>query len=757
MTAVAAVPNERLRLAMIAGQLGYKIFPLKPNTKEPATRHGFKDATSDVEQIDAWWFENPDYNIGLATGMQDNGLFIAVIDVDAKHGGVLAWKQLMRDNGGAWQRYMPIHKTPRSGFHIFGQVDPDLHLNAANGFPRGIDTRGEGGYVVLPDSVFIDTETGEIGSYTMTPNNLWQTETGAFPEYVITIWQSGPQRISLERHPSSQVDEDGPLAWMKANIDWFAELERDGFTIEADFGGEVRWTRPGKTRGTSLSLHLDGNGCVVVWSENCPEWMTDRRCGQPTSDGHWSLNGFQYICARDYGGDIAEAMSAIRREFMPRPTPEPERAEPTPNESEADGSPIDAMCLPEAFWTARPWLTHLRQSAWSVGSVPESVLSTVIARIATMTSPKWMIPAILHRQATFDLITVLVGHTGSGKSGPMGRAEDILPCKWPDRRFGLGIPSGEGIIESYYGMKNVAPPNEKPKMERAKVYEGIHFTVDEGGILATLAGRGGWTGVDRILTAWSGGNLSTPNAKAETFRHVERGTYRFAMTMAIQIELADGLWANNNLAQGFTGRLTMFSGLSRTVPDEADWPEDPGPLQLHLPREVYPKTLSYPAWFVSEVRRDDAERKRSLVDPDPLGAHRNLMRCKLAGIMALIEGRFDVDDLDIELATNIVDASDRIRAWLMTRARSVGERTFLDAAERRGVAIALESDARDRRILGNTVDVISSKLKQRDMSTKELRGSLTPSKKPYTKDALEVLVGLGKIEGGDGRKWHWIG
>jgi hypothetical protein len=112
---------------------------------------------------------------------------------------------------------------------------------------------------------------------------------------------------------------------MKANIDWFAELEADGFTVQADFGGEVRWTRPGKTRGTSLSLHPQGNGCVVVWSENCPEWMVDRRCGQPTSDGHWSMNGFQYICARDFGGDIAAAMSHIPPELMSAKPPVPLR------------------------------------------------------------------------------------------------------------------------------------------------------------------------------------------------------------------------------------------------------------------------------------------------------------------------------------------------------------------------------------------------------------------------------------------------
>lgn len=755
MSAVEQPVSHRRRLAVTAAQAGYRIFPLLPNTKEPATPHGFKDATPDVEQVEAWWERNPDFNIGLACGMQDNGLYVAVIDVDAKHGGVLAWKQLCRDNGGTWQRYMPIHKTPRQGFHIFGSVDPALGLNASNGFPKGIDTRGAGGYVVLPDSVFIDTETGEIGSYTATENNLWSTEPGAFPEWVIAMWVAGPTREVFERHPSSQpFDGDTPVTWMKANINWFKEIQDDKFTLEADYGGEVRWTREGKSKGNSLSLHTDGHGCVVVWSDNCPDWMTAHTAGQWTRSGQWSMNGFQYICARDHGGDIGAAMSAIRLERMPPP---PARVTGSTAEDESDSSPIDSMCLPDWFWSERSWLTQLRQSAWSVGSVPESILAAALARIAVMTSPKWMIPAIIHRQATLDLITVLVGHTGSGKSGPMGRAADILPCAFEDRRFDLGIGSGEGMIESYYGMVTRENDEGKKVKERAKAFNGIHFVVDEGAIFTTLAGRGGWSGVDRILTAWSGGNLSTPNAKAETFRHIERGTYRFAMTMAIQIELADGLWANNNTAQGFTGRLTMFSGLSRTVPEEENWPADPGPIKINLPMDHGPHTLGYPAWFISEIRKADHVRKTLTKDPDPLSAHRNLQRCKLAGIFALIEGRFDVDDGDIALASAVVDTSDTVRAWLMAQARSSSERSFMDTAERKGMANALESEAADKQILGKTVDVVSAKLKERDMSRGDLRRYITGSKREYLDAALAMLEGMAKVEGGSGQKWRWIG
>ena len=38
--------------------------------KYPITRHGVKDATADQEQIDDWWTEHPDANIGIATGQR---------------------------------------------------------------------------------------------------------------------------------------------------------------------------------------------------------------------------------------------------------------------------------------------------------------------------------------------------------------------------------------------------------------------------------------------------------------------------------------------------------------------------------------------------------------------------------------------------------------------------------------------------------------------------------------------------------------
>ena len=57
---------------------GIYVFPLWPGTKTPMTAHGFEDATIDQDQINTWWRNTPDANIGIACGASG----WAVIDFD---------------------------------------------------------------------------------------------------------------------------------------------------------------------------------------------------------------------------------------------------------------------------------------------------------------------------------------------------------------------------------------------------------------------------------------------------------------------------------------------------------------------------------------------------------------------------------------------------------------------------------------------------------------------------------------------------
>src|SRR5262245_30605751 len=73
---------------------GLAVFPCLPRTKEPATRRGFYDATTNPETIRRYW-RVPDRNIGIPTGVI-SGFWIVDVDgavgeasishLEAKHG-----------------------------------------------------------------------------------------------------------------------------------------------------------------------------------------------------------------------------------------------------------------------------------------------------------------------------------------------------------------------------------------------------------------------------------------------------------------------------------------------------------------------------------------------------------------------------------------------------------------------------------------------------------------------------------------------
>src|SRR5262245_54840982 len=71
-------------------ELGLRILPLKPMSKEPLFKKWPERATSDPDQVDGLFPEAEPYNLGVATG---RGLL--VVDVDPRNGGEESWKQVL--------------------------------------------------------------------------------------------------------------------------------------------------------------------------------------------------------------------------------------------------------------------------------------------------------------------------------------------------------------------------------------------------------------------------------------------------------------------------------------------------------------------------------------------------------------------------------------------------------------------------------------------------------------------------------------
>ena len=126
-----------------ARDFGWPVFPVKAGAKIPLTACGFKDASTDPAQIEAWWTECPDANIGVPTGAV-SGIF--AIDADVKNGqpGHESFKVLK----------LPatlISRTPSGGWHAIFRHQGDTVRNRTGLLP-GIDVRGDGGYIVVPPS-----------------------------------------------------------------------------------------------------------------------------------------------------------------------------------------------------------------------------------------------------------------------------------------------------------------------------------------------------------------------------------------------------------------------------------------------------------------------------------------------------------------------------------------------------------------------------------------------------------------------------
>ncbi len=112
--------------------------------------NGLESATLDLAQIRRWWTRWPTANIG---GRMGGASQLAALDFDPRHGGNASLNDLVEAHGDSWLNTLTF-KTGSGGFHFLFQYPPSQVLrNSAGVVGPGVDTRGEGGYIVLPPSI----------------------------------------------------------------------------------------------------------------------------------------------------------------------------------------------------------------------------------------------------------------------------------------------------------------------------------------------------------------------------------------------------------------------------------------------------------------------------------------------------------------------------------------------------------------------------------------------------------------------------
>ena len=113
--------------------------------KHPRAVHGVHDASTDKEQIEAWWSQWPTANVGIAAGPAS----IDVLDIDIKPSGdgFTALERLRRT--GLVSDACGLVQTPSGGLHLYFRPTGQGNSTIPGQF---VDLRGAGGYVLAPPS-----------------------------------------------------------------------------------------------------------------------------------------------------------------------------------------------------------------------------------------------------------------------------------------------------------------------------------------------------------------------------------------------------------------------------------------------------------------------------------------------------------------------------------------------------------------------------------------------------------------------------
>jgi len=155
--------------------------------KHPRTRHGLTDATTDPEQIRAWWTSWPDAHMAIVTGAESG---LVVLDVDPRHGGDVSLAALEAKHG----RLDTVEAlTGGGGRHLYFAHPGGRVPNSAGRLGPGLDVRGDGGYVLAPPSGHISGGTYQ-----------WEasSEPGMLPLAPMPEWMLGPPATTAQPAPA---------------------------------------------------------------------------------------------------------------------------------------------------------------------------------------------------------------------------------------------------------------------------------------------------------------------------------------------------------------------------------------------------------------------------------------------------------------------------------------------------------------------------------------------------------------------------
>jgi hypothetical protein len=273
------------------------LFPIEPGTKKPAL-NWTKITRPTEDQVQEWLDKG--YSLALATGEQSGN--IEVIDVDDAE-FLRPWQEAVAEAGHvSLFDLMPRVRTSK-GWHFYyhceeiqnSKVLARIEGKREDGGDTAIETRGNGGYVLIPnknDDRYEHEHKDIVDAPTITPEQrevLW--------ECARLLCKKPKVQKDFAKHPNKPGDD------YNEKMTWPEILEPRGWTmIRERPEGVTEWCRPGKTYGISATVGMYDADFLYVFSSNA---------GVEPGKGY---SKFGYYVAADHDGDYAAGAKQLAKE-----------------------------------------------------------------------------------------------------------------------------------------------------------------------------------------------------------------------------------------------------------------------------------------------------------------------------------------------------------------------------------------------------------------------------------------------------------
>lgn len=360
--------------------------PRMDGTKGPISQwKDYQTSKPTAAQMGQWYDGGQQHGVGIICGQISGNLemlelegrvandpgFMEEIDHRIEAAGLTSLWESLLDGYSEW--------TPSGGLHllyrVFGQAVPgntkiasrpkdpkhytDKDRETIARSPRAvimetlIETRGEGGYVIVAPSQGSVHPSGKpwtrghLSEYGKVPMITWGQREDLFA-VLDTFDVPRPRESAPVATPDPQVPLVGSALRVgddyNARAQWSDILIPHGWHVSHQIGQETFWVRPGKDRkdGHSASTNADGNDRLYVWSSATVF---------PTEE---PISKFAAITELEYAGDYRRATKALVAEGYgeQRPAPAAPRQQlgdfvPTVTEGEVTSHPQAAQMIVE--------------------------------------------------------------------------------------------------------------------------------------------------------------------------------------------------------------------------------------------------------------------------------------------------------------------------------------------------------------------------------------------------------------------------